>query len=258
MVSEIVYDASMDAGTRVVVITGAGAGIGAQAAMMFASLGDAVVVNDVAGVAAEETAERIRASGGSAVSFAGDVSDPVVADDLVAAALRTFGRVDALVNNAGIVSRSSVEQLDPAEWQRVLRVNLRSVFLCSQAAARAMIPRGSGSIVSITSVRAFAGSAVAPHYAASKAGIVGFTRSFAGEIAHHGIRVNAVAPGLVDTAQPRSVLTDLELEQAADTIPLGRLGLPQDVASATVFLCSPAASHITGATLLVTGGSYVG
>ena len=151
-----------------------------------------------------------------------------------------------------------MEYLAFAEWQRVLRVNLRSVFLCSQAAARAMIPRGSGSIVSITSVRAFAGSAVAPHYAASKAGVVGFTRSFAGEIAHYGIRVNAVAPGLVDTAQPRSVLTDLELEQAADTIPLGRLGLPQDVASATVFLCSPAASHITGATLLVTGGSYVG
>lgn len=258
MVSEIVYDVSMDAARGVVVITGAGAGIGAQTAMLFASRGDAVVVNDVRESAAAATVNRIRAKGGTALHFSGDVSDPVIAARLIATSVRKFGQVDTLVNSAGIIARSSVEHLAPSDWQRVLRVNLRSVFLCSQAAARAMIPRGSGSIVSLTSVRAFAGSAVAPHYAASKAGIVGFTRSFAGEVAPHGIRVNAVAPGLIDTAQPRSVLTEMELEQAAAAIPLGRLGLPQDVASAILFLCSPAATHITGATLLVTGGSFVG
>lgn len=225
---------------------------------MLAARGDAVVVNDIRADAAEETASRIRAAGGTAIACAGDVSEPEFATRLIATTLSAFGHVDGLVNNAGILTRATVEELEPADWDRVIRVNLRSVFLCSQAAAHAMIPRGGGAIVSITSVRAFAGSAVAPHYAAAKAGVVGFTRSFAGEIAAHGIRVNAVAPGLTDTDQPRSVLTDAELQVAAGGIPLGRMALPSDVAAAVLFLCSPAASHITGTTLLVSGGSYVG
>ncbi|HYI67385.1 MAG TPA: glucose 1-dehydrogenase [Candidatus Limnocylindrales bacterium] len=243
---------------HVTVVTGAGSGIGAAIAAMLAARGDAVVVNDLRADAAETTAGRIRAAGGSAIACSGDVSEPAFATSLIATTLSTFGHVDALVNNAGILTRATVQELDPAVWDRVISVNLRSVFLCSQAAAHAMISRGGGAIVSITSVRAFAGAAMAPHYAAAKAGVVGFTRSFAGEVAQHGIRVNAVAPGLTDTDQPRSILTEAEMEIAAREIPLGRMAQPSDIASAVLFLCSPAASHITGTTLLVSGGSYVG
>jgi 3-oxoacyl-[acyl-carrier protein] reductase len=246
------------AASRVVIVTGGAHGIGAETAMMFASLGDAVVLNDISETAARDTADRIRAYGRDATHLAGDVSDPGVAEDLVSTAVRKFGRVDVLVNNAATLSRSTIEDLSPTEWRRVMRVNLRSVFLCSQAAARAMIPRGHGAIVNVTSVRAFAGSALAPHYAASKAGVVGFTRSLALEIARHGVRVNAVAPGIVDTAQPRSVLTDTEFADAASAVPIGRIGSPRDVANVIVFLASPAAGHVTGATVFVTGGSYLG
>ncbi len=203
-------------------------------------------------------AGRVRDAGGAATTVKGDVSRPEDVDALVAAAFDA-GDVVCLVNNAGIFPRVPFLEMRTSDWDAVHGVNLRGTFLCTQAVARRLVAAGrGGSVVCLSSSAAFRSSPRGVHYVASKAGVVGFTRAAALELAPHGIRVNAVAPGLTDTAQPRHGMSEDEIAGAAAAIPTGRLSTPADIADTVVFLASDASSQITGQTLHVNGGQFLG
>ena len=243
---------------RVAVVTGAQQGIGAAIARAAAEAGASVVVNYLDD---EEAAAAIvasaRAVGAGAVAAQADISQPAGAERLVAAA-DEFGGVDILVNNAAVFPRTAFLDMTEADWDGGLSVNLKGPFLCSSAAARRMAAAGrEGAIVNLASGAAFRSSPRGAHYVASKAGLVGLTRATALELAPHGIRVNAIAPGLADTAQPRYGMTEDEIAEAADLIPLKGLTLPEDVADLAVFLASAAARRITGQTIHINGGNYL-
>ena len=243
---------------RVAVVTGAQQGIGAAIALAAAEAGASVVVNylDDAGAAAEVAASA-RAAGAEAVAVQADISRPEEVERLMAAA-DGLGGVDILVNNAAIFPRVAFLDMTAADWDTLLGVNLKGPFLCSSAAARRMAAAGrEGAIVNISSRSAFTSSPRGAHYAASKAGLVGLTRATALELAPHGIRVNAIAPGLADTAQPRYGMTEDEIAEAAGLIPLQGLTLPADVADLAIFLASAAARRITGQTVHINGGQYL-
>jgi 3-oxoacyl-[acyl-carrier protein] reductase len=243
---------------KVAVVTGAGQGIGKALARGLASAGAAVMVTDVLAENAAATARQIEAEGGKAASMGVDVSKRAEAQAMIAAAVSQLGRVDILVNNAGVFPRGMVLDLDDETWDAVMDVNLRGTFLCSQAAARAMVRQGDGGrIVNFASVAAFRPAINGAHYAASKAGIVAFTRNMAFEVAQHGITVNAIAPGLTDTAQPRYGMTEEEIAASGPTIPLGRIAQPEDMLPTVLFLCGPGGGYITGQTHHVNGGSWM-
>lgn len=242
---------------RVALVTGAQQGIGRMCAAALAAAGADVAVNWLDDEAeAEATATMVRQHGRQALLVRGDVSDVVRAAAMVQEVRGRFGRLDVLVNNAGIFPRASFLEITEAEWDKVLAVNLKGAAFCAQAAARVMIDCGGGAIVNITS-QALRGSPRGAHYSATKAGLVGLTRTMALELAPYGIRVNAVAPGLVDTAQPRGGHSEEKLAEIAGTIPLRRMGEAREVSDAVVFLCSDRSSFITGELLHVNGGSYM-
>jgi NAD(P)-dependent dehydrogenase (short-subunit alcohol dehydrogenase family) len=177
---------------------------------------------------------------------------------MIDAAVSELHRVDILINNAGVFPRSTVLELDEATWSAVIDVNLKGTWLCSQAAARVMVEQGEGGrIVNFASVAAFRPAVNGAHYAASKAGIVAFTRNMALEMAPYRITVNAIAPGLTDTAQPRYGMTEDEIAAAGDTVPLGRIAQPEDMVPTILFLCGPGGAYITGQTHHVNGGSWM-
>ena len=243
---------------RVAVVTGAQQGIGAAIALAAAEAGASVVVNYLDD---EEAAAAIvasaRAAGAGAVAAQADISQPEQVERLMAAA-DEFGGIDILVNNAAVFPRTAFLDMTEADWDGVLTVNLKGPFLCSSAAARRMAAASrEGAIVNLASGAAFRSSPRGAHYVASKAGLVGLTRATALELAPHGIRVNAIAPGLADTAQPRYGMTEDEIAEAADLIPLKGLTLPGDVADLAVFLASAAARRITGQTIHINGGNYL-
>ncbi len=243
---------------RVAIVTGAQQGIGKAIALAYAREGAGVVVNyldDAAG--AEAIVGRIAAAGGRARAVQGDVSAAEEVARMIDAA-EALGGVDLLVNNAGIFPRADFLETTEAEWDRVLDVNLKGAFLCAREAAKAMVARGAGgAIVNIASVVANTGAPNGVHDAASQAGLVGLTRASALALAPHGIRVNAIAPGLTDTAQPRYGMSEEEIAAAAARFPLGRLIQPEEIAEVAVFLACDDSRQMTGQTLHVNGGSFL-
>lgn len=241
----------------VAIVTGSGRGIGRAIALELAVAGAKVVVNYAGRVdKAEETVELIREAGGECLAVQADVSQTADVDRLIKTTLDHFGKINILVNNAGITRDSLLLRMKEADWDAVLATNLKGVFLCTKAVSKGMLKQRSGVIVNISSVVGLSGNAGQANYAAAKAGIIGFSKSIAKEFAARGIRVNAVAPGYISTDMTETLAEGLQTE-VLRAIPLGRLGKPEDVAKVVRFLVSPEASYITGQTLCVDGGMEI-
>src|SRR6267143_552800 len=241
---------------KVALVAGAGGGIAGAGAEALAREGAAVVCADIDGTAAETIAARIRAAGGRAIAIPLDVRDRSAVDAAVAATVREFGRLDVLVDSAGVSHGGTLLDLDPAEWERVIAVNLTGMFHLGQAAARQMVRQGGGgSIINVTSQLAEVARPERAAYIASKGGGRSLTHAMAIDLAAHGIRVNAIAPGPTLTGLTRASYTDPEARRATEAlIPLGRLGQPDDLVGALLFLASDESRWVTGSTVTVDGG----
>jgi 3-oxoacyl-[acyl-carrier protein] reductase len=242
---------------RVAIVTGAGQGIGMALALGLSREGAKVVIADIHQDNAVAVKDEICAAGAMAVAIATDVSDEMSVEAVVEQCIEEFGKIDILINNAGIFPVSSVENMQEEEWDRVIGTNLVGAFLSSKAVASKLIEQESGRIISISSGRAFQGAKNAAHYASSKAGIIGFSKALALELAPRRITVNVICPGITDTAQPRGHQSEEQIYAQAQKIPLGRIGQPEDLVGTAVFLASDAAAFITGQTIIVNGGSIM-
>ncbi len=239
---------------KTALVTGGSRGLGRAVCLELAK-GGASVVLCYAGneAAAQETVREIEALGAKALAIRCDVSDAAQVDALVKAAVETFGRIDILVNNAGITRDNLLMRMSEADFDAVISTNLKGTFLCMKAVSRLMLKQRYGRIVNLSSVVGLRGNAGQVNYAASKAGVVGMTKSLAKELASRGVTVNAVAPGFIETDMT-AALTDAARAAAQGSIPMNRLGAPEDVAKAAAFLASDDAAYITGQVLAVDGG----
>lgn len=243
-----------DLSGKTALVTGGSRGIGRAIALALAGHGASVMVNYVRNAdAARETVEALRALGVRADAVQGDVAVPDEAVRIVQATIEAFGRLDILVNNAGITHDDLVLRLDQDDWDTVLNTNLRGTFFCTKSALRGMIRQRWGRIINVTSVAGLVGNAGQANYSAAKAGIIGFTKAVAKEVANRNITVNAIAPGFVETEMTRD-LTEQQREAILRQIPAGRTGRPEDVAPAAVFLASEEAAYVNGHVLTVDGG----
>jgi NAD(P)-dependent dehydrogenase (short-subunit alcohol dehydrogenase family) len=243
---------------KVALVTGAQQGIGRAIAVALARDGADVGVNFLDDAsAAEGVAGEIRGLGRRAVTVQGDVSRAASVESMVKTVVGALGPPDVLVNNAGVFPRAAFLELPEREWDHVLGINLKGSFLCAQAVARALVAAGRpGAIVNISS-SAVRGDPRGVHYSSSKAGVVGLTRAMALALAPHRIRVNAIAPGLTDTAQPRYGNTEEQIAERAREIPLGRIAQPEEIAKVAVFLASAESGWVTGELIHVNGGFYM-
>jgi 3-oxoacyl-[acyl-carrier protein] reductase len=244
----------IDLSGRVAIVTGASRGIGRAIATQLAARG-ARVVAAARQDNARQTADAIAAAGGKADALSIDVTSPGAAEQAIEFAMATHGRIDILVNNAGIARDQLVLRMKREDWDAVLATNLTGAFVMTQAALKPMIRQRGGRIVCIGSVVGQSGNAGQANYAASKAGLIGFAKAVALEVASRGITVNVVAPGLIETDMTRTITDSVRGEWVA-RIPLRRLGTPEDIAAAVCFLASDEASYITGQVLAVNGGMY--
>jgi len=247
-----------DLKNKVVIITGARRGIGKADAFLMAKAGAKIVVSDISQEECEIVVDEIKKDGGEALAVKCDVSKKSEVAALIKTAIDKWGRVDVLVNNAGIVDFKPFVDLSEADWDKVLNINLKGYFLCAQACAREMIKQKSGAIVNIASIamgQQGIGFAGLVHYCASKGGIVAMTEALAAELAPYNIRVNAIAPGAIDTPMADSTKMDpAALQGTLSRIPLKRMGKPEEIANTVLFLASDASSYITGTTVVVDGG----
>jgi NAD(P)-dependent dehydrogenase (short-subunit alcohol dehydrogenase family) len=244
---------------RVAIVTGASQGIGRAIAVELARVGAHVVACSRRGSAVEAVAEAVRAEGRRALGIACDVGEAQQVDEVVARTVGEFGRIDLLVNNAGYRIRSPLEDLPHEEWDAMVRINLTSVFLFCQAVGRVMIRQRSGKIVNVSSVAGRSGARGMAAYAAAKAGVTVLTQSLGAEWAKHGITVNAVSPGPVETEGVLEVWKTPEMiARAPREVPLQRLGRPEEIAWAVIFAASDLASFMTGETIYISGGPRVG
>ncbi len=241
---------------KVALVTGAAQGIGKAIALLFAREGAKVGVADLNLAGAEETCREIMALPGEALAIGGNVAEAEDAEGMVQLVLDKFGRLDILVNNAGITRDQVLLRMKEEDWDLVLAVNLKGAFHLTKAALRTFLKQKGGKIVNIASVTGQIGNAGQANYAASKAGLIGFTKSVAREYASRNIQVNAVAPGFIDTPMSQAIPAK-ERDFLIKQIPMERLGKPEDVAQAVLFLASPAADYITGQVLNVNGGMYM-
>ncbi|QSG03426.1 SDR family NAD(P)-dependent oxidoreductase [Natranaeroarchaeum sulfidigenes] len=240
---------------RVVMVTGGGQGIGAATATLFGEQGANVVVTDVV-EEREAVGEAVEDAGGSALVRELDVTDYEQAQSVVKDTVDEFGRVDVLVNNAGIFPTAGVDEMTPEDWQRVIDINLTGTFNCTKAVLPVMRDQEYGRIVNISSASGgkIGWSGELSHYAASKGGVVGFTRSAAIDLGPDGITMNAIVPGMIDTGAAEEVSTDEEIQGAVNMTPVGRQGDPDELAAAIVYLASEPAAFVTGESLVVDGG----
>lgn len=235
---------------KVAIITGAKQGIGYGIVLALAKEGCRVVISDLNQKDCEDAFKKIEKEAGAGLALKCDVSKKEEVDNLVAKTIQEFGQLDILVNNAGIYPFKPFAEMQESDWDKVIDINLKSVFLCAQAAAKEM--KNGGKIVSISSIAAFVGFEGLTHYCASKGGVTAMTRALALELSPKKINVNAVAPGAIDT--PGAASPEEVKKQTIANIPLGRMGLPEDIANTVVFLASEKADYITGQTIIVDGG----
>ncbi len=243
---------------KVAIVTGAGQGMGYAVAHRLAAAGARLVVNDVNAAAAEQTAAALSAAGHAALAVPGDVGSSQDVRGIVETTLDRYGSIHILINNAGVLRPTAVIDIEEAEWDLVVNVNLKGTYLCSRAVLPAMRAGGWGRIVNFSSTAGKNVSTVGgAHYTAAKAGVLGFTRHLAKEAAPYGITVNAVCPGLIDTEMVRATISDEQTSTYAASFPIARLGLPEEVAELVAFLASDRAAYITGASLDINGGDLM-
>ena len=238
---------------KVAVVTGGAQGIGSAVAERFAAEGARVIITSRDGTKAEEAAEALKQQGGEARGLAVRIDDRDSVKDLIDGVVGTYGSIDVLVNNAATVRDTLLMRMKQADWDEVMHVNLGGVFICTQAVIRQMMRQRSGRIINMTSIVGLTGNAGQANYSASKAGIIGFTKSVAKEVGSRGITVNAIAPGFIETAMTEA-LPEAVRSAFLDATPLSRAGQPDDVAGIATFLASDDAAFITGQVMRVDGG----
>ncbi len=243
---------------KIAIVTGAGQGMGRAVAERLAASGARIVVNDVNASAAAGVAKAINSTGGDALAAPGDVTSKTDVDGIVETATSRFGDVQILVNNAGVLRRTPIIDIEEDEWDLVVGVSMKGTYLCTRAVLPSMQKSGWGRIVNFSST---AGKSVStlggPHYTAAKAGVLGITRAVAKEVASYGITVNAVCPGLMDTEMVRNTITQEQIEVYENKFPISRSGQPWEAAELVAFLVSDRAAYITGASLDINGGDLM-
>ncbi len=241
---------------KVSIITGAGRGIGHATALKFAREGAKVIVCDINQDWVDETVEEIQSAGGEAIGFKVDVTEKASITAMVKCVVEKYGRIDCLVNNAGIVADSQLKKMTEDQFDRVIEINLKGVYNCTKAVVDIMLEQRSGVILNASSIVGLYGNFGQTNYAASKFGVIGMVKTWARELGKKGIRANAVCPGFVETPILKSI-PDKVLQAIKDRIPLGRLGTPADVANVYAFLASDDAAYINGAVIEVSGGAVI-
>ena len=247
----------MDLSDRVAIVTGSGRGIGREIALKLAEVGASIVINDIGEASSvENVVEEIKAMNRESLAVMADVSSSSDVERLVAETMAAYGKVDILVNNAGITRDQLLLRMLDEDWDKVISVNLKSVFLCTRAVLKHMVKQRRGRIISIASIVGIVGNAGQANYASSKAGVIALTKSLARELGKRNVCVNAIAPGFILTEMTEK-LPDKVREEYIANIPLKRAGAPKDIAEVVSFLISPAASYITGTVINVSGGLLI-